>query len=87
MVSVSTDNARIFIPLQELVDVEKEKERLRKEIEKSEKLLASQNAKLANANFVSRAPESVVNLEREKKEKLEALLVNLNKSLTELESL
>ena len=52
MVSVTTNNARIFIPMQELVDVEKEKERLRKEIEKSEKLLASQNAKLANINFV-----------------------------------
>ncbi len=84
MVNVATDNARIFIPMQELVDIEKEKERIRKELEKNEKLLASQNAKLANQNFVSRAPESVVNLEREKKEKLEALIANLNQTLEEL---
>ncbi len=87
MVNVTTDNARIFIPLQELVDVEKEIQRIEKELEKSEKLLASQIAKLSNENFVSRAPESVVNVEREKKSKLEALIVNLKQSLTEMRSL
>ncbi len=87
MVNVSTDNARIFIPLQELVNVAKEIERIEKEIEKNEKLLAGQNAKLANENFVSRAPEAVVNVEREKKAKLEALITNLNQSLAEMKAL
>ena len=87
MVNVATDNARIFIPLQELVDVVKEIQRLEKELEKSEKMLASQIAKLSNENFVSRAPENVVNVEREKKSRLEALIVNLKQSLTELRSL
>ncbi|MBR0351922.1 MAG: valine--tRNA ligase [Oscillospiraceae bacterium] len=87
MVNVSTDNARIFIPLQELVDVEKEIERIQKELDKSEMLLEGQIKKLSNENFVSRAPESVVNAEREKKSRLEALIVNLRQSLTELKSL
>ena len=43
-----------------------------------------QNKKLANENFVKRAPESVVNVEREKKAKFEALIVNLNESLKNL---
>ena len=87
MVNIATDNARIFIPLQELVDVDKEIQRLEKELEKSEKMLASQIAKLSNENFVSRAPENVVNVEREKKSKLEALIVNLRQSLSEMRSL
>ncbi len=87
MINVTTDNARIFIPLQELVDVEKEIARIEKELEKSEKLLASQIAKLSNENFVSRAPENVVNVEREKKSKLEALIANLKQSLSDLRSL
>ena len=87
MVNVATDNARIFIPLQELVDVVKEIQRLEKELEKSEKMLASQIAKLSNENFVSRAPENVVNVEREKKSRLEALIVNLKQSLTAMRSL
>ena len=66
------------------MDLEKERERLKKEIEKAEKQLQSQIGKLANENFVSRAPEHVVNMEREKKDKLEALIENLNKSLNGL---
>ena len=70
MVSVITDNARMFMPMAELVDLEKERARMEKE--------------LANENFVSRAPEHVVNLEREKKAKLEALIENLEDSLKKL---
>ena len=84
MVSVITDNARLFMPMADLVDIEAEKARLTKEIEKTEKLIAGQEAKRANANFVSRAPEAVVNVEREKKAKLEALLENLKLSLANL---
>ena len=58
--------------------------RIRKELANAEKQLAGQNAKLANENFVSRAPEAVVNTEREKKAKLEALIENLNQSLAAL---
>ena len=84
MVSVITDNARMFMPMAELVDLEKEKERIQKELANAEKQLAGQNAKLANQNFVTRAPEAVVNVEREKKAKLEALIENLKLSLENL---
>ena len=84
MVSVVTDNARMFMPMAELVDLEKERARIQKELQNAEKQLAGQNAKLANANFVTRAPEAVVNVEREKKAKLEALIENLRISLSQL---
>ena len=84
MVSVVTDNARMFMPMAELVDLEKEKARIEKELQNAEKQLAGQNAKLANENFVTRAPEAVVNVEREKKAKLEALIENLKASLENL---
>ena len=50
----------------------------------AQKQLAGQNAKLANENFISRAPEAVVNTEREKKAKLEALIENIKLSLKNL---
>ena len=53
-------------------------------VRNAEKQLAGQNAKLANENFVSRAPEAVVNAEREKKAKLESLIANLKLSLENL---
>ena len=84
MVSVITDNARMFMPMAELVDLEKERARMEKELANAKKQLDGQNAKLANKNFVSRAPEHVVNLEREKKAKLEALIENLEDSLKKL---
>ena len=84
MVSVVTDNAKLYMPLTELVDVEKELARLNKELANAEKQLDAQNGKLANENFVTRAPEAVVNIEREKKAKLEALIVNLKASIANL---
>jgi valyl-tRNA synthetase len=84
MIVVATDQASLYMPLAELVDLEKELERIRKELEKSEKLLDAQNRKLANENFITRAPEAVVNVEKEKKTKLEALIENLKKNLTDL---
>ena len=84
MVSVITDNARMFMPMAELVDLEKERARMEKELANAKKQLDGQNAKLANENFVSRAPEKVVNAELEKKAKLEALIENLEESLKNL---
>ena len=86
MVSVVTDNARMYMPMAELVDMEKEKARMEKELANAEKQLAGQIAKLSNENFVTRAPESVVNVEREKKARLEALIENLTAALKALGS-
>ena len=66
--------------MNELVDIDKELARLAKEIEKAEKNIAGLKGKLSNENFVSRAPENVVNAEREKLSKAESLLQQLKES-------
>ncbi len=74
-------NVEIFIELKGLIDINKEKERLTDEIAKAENIITRLQAKLNNENFVNRAPEAVVNKEKEKlkgmTEKLEKLKINL----------
>ena len=84
MVTAVTDNARMFMPMADLVDIEKELARLNKELANAEKQLQAQIGKLSNQNFVTRAPEAVVNAEREKQAKLEALIENLKLNLSHL---
>ena len=79
-VEVVTHAARILMPLAELVDFEKELARIAKEKANAEKQLAGIEGKLKNENFVSKAPEAVVNAEREKAAKLKALLEKLEAS-------
>ena len=79
-VEVVTPAARGFMPLAELVDFEKELARIAKEKANAEKQLAGIEGKLKNENFVSKAPEAVVNAEREKAEKLRALIEKLEAS-------
>ena len=84
MVSVVTTKTRCFLPLSELVDLDKERERISKELEKNRKFLEGQEKKLSNENFVSRAPENVVQAERDRAEQLRALIANLEESLKQL---
>ena len=73
-------NMELFIPLEELIDLEVERERLSKRIREAEGRLAAVEQKLGNSNFIQRAPESVVAREREKqsahREQLEKLRVH-----------
>lgn len=85
MVSCVTADAELFIPMNELVDLEKELERIGKEIEKAKKNLQSIEGKLTNENFVSRAPEAVVNAEKEKAEKARSLLTQLEEAKKRLQ--
>ena len=73
-VSTVTKAAEIYIPLLDLVDLEKELERLNKEKEKLQKEIERVEKKLSNANFVSKAPEAVVNEEKAKGEKYKEML-------------
>ena len=84
MATVTTPAARILMPMAELVDIAAERERLNKELEKAHKMLEAQERKLANENFISRAPEAVVNAERERAEKAKALIANIEESLKAL---
>ena len=80
MVCCATADAKLFIPMGQLVDVAKELERIGKELEKARKNLASLEAKLSNEKFVSRAPEAVVNAEREKAARARELIAQLEES-------
>ena len=80
MVEVVTHAARVLMPLAELVDFEKELARIAKEKANAEKQLAGIEGKLKNEAFVSKAPAAVVNAEREKAEKLKALIEKLDAS-------
>lgn len=64
-VAVSKD-AEVLIPLGDLVDMAKEKERINAEIAQTQAVIDKTNALLANASFVSRAPQKLVDNEREK---------------------
>jgi valyl-tRNA synthetase len=77
LVSVVTNDARVFIPLAELVDLEKERERVEKEIAKARSIIEQTEKKLENEQFTSKAPERVIDAEREKLAKAKALLENL----------
>ena len=83
-VRVVTRDARLFMPMAELVDLDKERERLQKELDRARSDLAAQEKKLANESFVSRAPERVVNAEREKLGRAQALIENLTEALKAL---
>jgi Valyl-tRNA synthetase len=81
MVSVVTNDARLYMPLSELVDLQKERERIEKEIKTATENLARIEGKLSNQGFLAKAPEAVVATEKERAEKLKALIENLNGSL------
>ena len=80
MVCCTTSDAKLFIPLGQLVDVAKELERIGKELEKARKNLAAIEGKLSNEKFTARAPEAVVAAEREKAAKARDLIAQLEQS-------
>ena len=80
MVCVVTNDAKLYIPLEELIDFEKELARIEKEKANCLKQIAMFEGKLSNEAFVSRAPEKVVAEQREKLEKNRALLAQLEES-------
>ncbi|MEG2097467.1 MAG: class I tRNA ligase family protein, partial [Pseudoflavonifractor sp.] len=84
MVSAVTHEARIFMPMSDLVDLEKEKARMEKELSKSREELSKLNAKLDNPGFVAKAPEAVITAERDRGEKLQALILKLEASVAAL---
>lgn len=76
---------QVFVPLAGMIDLEVERERLRKEIDQKEKFRTGIELKLQNEQFVSRAPDDVVARERQKASDVAEELVRLHASLSELE--
>ena len=84
MVMAITAEAKIGMPMDDLVDREKERQRLEKEKLGCEKEIASLTGKLQNEKFVSRAPQNVVDAEREKLARAQERLKKVEESLAAL---
>ena len=87
MVCCTTNIAKLYIPLGQLVDVAKELERINGDLEKAQKNLQSLEAKLSNENFTTRAPVAVVNDIRDKAAKARELIAQLEQSKAAMEKL
>ena len=83
-VTVVTDSARAFIPMDELVDKEKELARLLKEKEKAQKDIDFLSGKLNNQGFLAKAPEKLIEAEKAKLAKAEDKMAKINQSIEAL---
>jgi len=83
-VCIVTQDAKIYIPMGELVDFEAEKARLNKELAAVQKDLDFVNNKLSNENFVAKAPANVVAAQREQAEKYAEKIAMLKESIAKL---
>ena len=84
MVCDVTHAAKAYLPLAELVDLDKERARIAKELDKNRKELDKLEAKLQNPGFVNKAPANVVEAERDRADKLRALIAKLEESAAAL---
>ena len=81
------DELEILVPLEGLIDVDAERSRLMKEINKLLSGLKAVETKLNNEKFVSNAPSSIVTKEREKQDQISATLKSFETQLKNLEEL
>ena len=84
MITVATSDAKLYMPLRELIDIEAERLRIQKELVKAHKELEFASSKLENQGFIDKAPEKVVSDIKEKAAKANALIQNLQDMLTAL---
>ncbi|MCD7948052.1 MAG: valine--tRNA ligase [Oscillospiraceae bacterium] len=84
MVEAVTDEARLFMPLSDLVDMKQERARVAKELKKNREELQKLASKLQNPGFLAKAPAQVVEAEQLRCEKLRALIENLEKQESSL---
>ncbi len=83
-VQIVLDEATLVLPLAEIINVDKERSRLEKEIDKVADEIKKINAKLDNDKFVSRAPYHVVEKQRERRAEAEAVSAKLKEALGRL---
>ncbi len=83
-VAIVTSDAKIYIPMGELIDFEAERARLNKEKDKALKELDFIDKKLNNPGFVSKAPEAVVQGQRDAAAKLRDKIAMLDESIAKL---
>ena len=80
MAQCVTADAKLYLPMAQLVDVEKELARVKKEKENAQKEIARAEAQLSNEKFTARAPANVIQAQRDKLEQNRKLLVQLEES-------
>ena len=80
MAQCVTADAKLYLPMAQLVDVEKELARVKKEKENAQKEIARAEAQLSNEKFTARAPANVIQAQRDKLEQNRRLLVQLEQS-------
>lgn len=83
-IPIVLEKCKIYLPLEGLVDYEKELQKLEKELENLDGEIKRASAKLANESFTSKAPEAVVQKEVDKKNSAEAMRVELLASIEEV---
>lgn len=86
-ISVVLDKCRVFLPLKELIDFNKEIERLEKEKKKLESEIKRVVGKLSNEGFVSKAPQHIVDEEKTKQIKYEEMLNNVMGRLDDIKKI
>ncbi len=69
--AVLRSGTEVFLPLAEVIDLDRERERLQAEVERLEELLAGTRGRLRNEDFLTKAPPEVVERERDKERSLE----------------
>ena len=77
---------KVFIPNSDMLNVEKEMERLNKELDLAKSELKRAEGKLSNEGFVSKAPQKLIDEEKAKIEKYTSLIEKLNKSIEDLKT-
>lgn len=85
-VQIVLDEATLTLPLAGIIDIDAEQKRLKREIDKVGSEIRQLDAKLANEKFVSRAPEHVVEEQRERRVEAEAVAAKLEQALKRLEA-
>ncbi len=85
-VSIITDSAKLFIPMADIIDFEKERERLEKERKNTISEIERINKKLSNEGFVAKAPAAVIDGEKEKLAKYQEMLANIEEMIAKLPS-
>ena len=79
------EGAKFFLPLDDLVDYNKEYERLSREVKKLETEVLRAKGKLSNEGFVAKAPAKLIEEEKEKLAKFEQILEQTKDSLSKVE--
>ena len=80
------DETTLIMPIADIIDLDKERERLQKQIDKLNDDIKKINQKLENKRFVDNAPEEVVEEQKSRREEAEQVINKLNEALKQLEA-